>query len=131
MGIAAAIPNIPAGYNHSILFSVGPGGATAGVYAWGSEIQEYHNTYRLPSVTLSDIGYYTDDGAYYYVWGGGGKYPPHDPELSGWIPMRPWPAEVGLVKVKEALVQAGVPIAYMQVLKLELMNCACNLILHI
>ena len=58
---------------------------------------------------------YTDDGAYYYVWGGGGKYPPHDPELSPWIPMRPWPAEVGLIKVKEALYTMGVPVAYMQV----------------
>lgn len=28
--------------------------------------------------------------------------------------MRPWPAEVGLVKVKEALYKAGVPVAYMQ-----------------
>jgi hypothetical protein len=53
-------------------------------------------------------------GAYYYVWGGGGKYPPHDPELSSWIPERPWPAEVGLIKVKEALYEMGVPVAYMQ-----------------
>ena len=81
---------------------------------WGDIIQGYSETTRLPSVTLTDIGYYTDDGAYYYVWGGGGKYPPHDPELSPWIPMRPWPAEVGLVKVKEALYEMGVPVAYMQ-----------------
>jgi hypothetical protein len=65
----------------TVLFSVATGGATAGVYAWGAVIQNYSGTTRLPSVTLSDVGYYTDDGAYYYVWGGGGKYPPHDPEL--------------------------------------------------
>ena len=82
MGLAAAIPAIPAGFNHSVVFTVAPGGATAGVYAWGEAIQGYHETTRLPSVTLTDIGYYTDDGAYYYVWGGGGKFPPHDPELS-------------------------------------------------
>jgi hypothetical protein len=114
MGLAAAIPSIPAGFNHSVLFTVAPGGATAGVYAWGEVIQNYLDTTRMPSVTLSDIGYYTDDGAYYYVWGGGGKYPPHDPELSPWIPKRPWPAEVGLIKVKEALYEMGVPVAYMQ-----------------
>ena len=113
MGLAAAIPSIPGGFNHSVLFSVAPGGATAGVYAWGSVIQEYHSTTRLPSVTLSDIGYYTDDGAYYYVWGGGGKYG-GDPELSPWIPKRQWPAETGLVLVKEALYKMGVPVAYMQ-----------------
>lgn len=48
------------------------------------------------------------------VWGGGGKFAPHDPELSSWIPMRPWPAEVGLILVKEALYKMGVPVAYMQ-----------------
>jgi len=32
-------------------------------------------------VTLTDVGYYTDDGAYYYVWGGGGKYPPKGASL--------------------------------------------------
>ena len=57
---------------------------------------------------------HSDDGAYYYVWGGGGKYPPHDPELSPWIPARPWPAEEGLVIVKEALYAMGVPVAYLQ-----------------
>lgn len=114
MGLAGLIPTIPAGYNYSAVFTAANGGATAGVYNWGEAIQAFHGTSRLPSVTLSDIGYYTDDGAYYYVWGGGGKYPPHDPELSPWIPMRPWPAEVGLVLVKEALYKMGVPVAYMQ-----------------
>ena len=65
MGLAGAIPKIPVGYNHSILFSAAEGGATAGMYAWGDIIQKYHTTTRLPSVTLTDIGYYTDDGAYY------------------------------------------------------------------
>ena len=32
------------------------------MYAWGAIIQGYYGTTRLPSVTLSDIGYYTDDG---------------------------------------------------------------------
>jgi hypothetical protein len=68
MGLAGLIPTIPAGYNYSAVFTVAAGGATAGVYAWGDAVQAYHGTTRLPSVTLSDIGYYTDDGAYYYVW---------------------------------------------------------------
>lgn len=63
MGIAAAIPVLPKGFNYSIVFSAAAGGATAGMYAWGDMIQGYHGTTRLPSVTLTDIGYYTDDGA--------------------------------------------------------------------
>ena len=46
------------------------------------------------------------------MWGGGKEY--NDPQLSKWIPPRPWAAEVGLVLVKEALYKMGVPVAYMQ-----------------
>ena len=31
-----------------------------------------------------------------------------------WISPRPWPAEVGLLLVKEQLIASGVPVAYMQ-----------------
>ena len=111
MGIAAAIPSIPINFSHSFIFSLAPGGATAGLYSWGSRIQSWYETTRLNSVTLSDIGYYTDDGAYYYVWGGVGQHPPHDKQLNPWIPMRPWPAEEGLVLVKDALYEMGLPAA--------------------
>jgi len=112
VGLAAAIPSIPAGFSYSVMFSAAPGGATAALYAWGELIQGYYKTTRLPSVTLSDIGYYTDDGAYYYVWGGAKEL--KDPQLSPWIGERPWPAEQGLLLVKEALYKMGVPVAYMQ-----------------
>ena len=115
MGVAAAIPELPAGFSYSVILAGAMGGATAGMYAWGALIQGYYGmsvSKRLPSVTLTDIGYYTDDGAYYYVWGGGKER--GDPQLSSWIPARPWPAEEGLVRVKEALYAQGVPVAYMQ-----------------
>jgi hypothetical protein len=67
MGLAAAIPSIPAGYSYSALFVANHGGPTAAMYSWGAHQQDYHHTTRLPSVTLTDVGYYTDDGAYYYV----------------------------------------------------------------
>lgn len=65
MGVSAAIPSIPAGYNHSVIFSAAEGGITSAMYKWGGHQQTFHGTTRLPSVTLTDIGYYTDDGAYY------------------------------------------------------------------
>ena len=34
MGLAGAIPKIPAWFNHSILFTVTAGGATAGMYGY-------------------------------------------------------------------------------------------------
>ena len=102
-GVSAAIPSIPAGWDYSVVYSLADGGPTAAVYAWGQALQGYYATARLPSVTLTSVGYFTDDGAYYYVW-----------EAFG-IEARPWPAEVGLVLVKEDLYARGIPVAYMQV----------------
>jgi hypothetical protein len=102
MGLVASVPAIPAGWSYSVVFCAAFGGPTAVTYKLGAELQRYHNTSRLPSVTLTDVGYYSDDGAYYYVW-----------EAFD-IPARPWPAEVGLRLVKEKLWEQGVPVAYMQ-----------------
>lgn len=70
MGVSAAIPSIPAGWEYSAVFVGAYGGPTAATYAFGDAIRAFKNTTRLPSVTLSDIGYYSDDGAYFYVWEG-------------------------------------------------------------
>ena len=55
MGIAAAIPELPAGFSYSVLFTSWAGGATAAMYTWGGLIQGYSQTTRIPSVTLSDM----------------------------------------------------------------------------
>ena len=60
MGLSAAVPAIPAGFEYSVVFSVAEGGPTGAVYEWGAALQGYYGTTRLPSVTLTDIGYYTD-----------------------------------------------------------------------
>ena len=108
MGVSAAVPSLPKGWTYSVLLTASYGGFTAASYAWGDIIRTYYGTTRLPSVTLTDVGYYTDDGAYYYVWEAFGCCDPttHQP--------RPWAAEQGLVLVKEDLWAKGVPIAYMQ-----------------
>lgn len=62
-GLSAAIPAIPAAWSYSVLLTASYGGVTAGTYAHGAALQSYYSTTRLPSVTLSHIGYYTDDGA--------------------------------------------------------------------
>lgn len=140
MGLSAAIPSIPPGWNYSVMFSAAYGGITAASYVWGAAIQAYYETKRQPSVTLSHLGYYTgwrqdlglgfckshmysrlppcltvrlflalfiDDGAYYYVWEAFNCCNQNGTR-------RPWPAEEGLVLVKEALWDRGVPVAYMQ-----------------
>ena len=62
LGLTAEVPAIPAGWEYSTIFSLADGGPTAAVYQWGAVMRGYYGTTRLPSVTLTDIGYYTDDG---------------------------------------------------------------------
>ena len=40
-------------------------GITAAIAEWGGLLQAYHKSYKVPDVTLSKIGYQTDNGAYY------------------------------------------------------------------
>jgi len=101
-GVAASIPTLPPNYNYSVIMTGGYGGPTSTVYEWGKKIQQYYGTYRLNSVTLEKIGYYTDDGAYYYVW-----------EAFN-IPARPWAAEDGLYQIIQTLWNQSVPISYLQ-----------------
>lgn len=134
MGLSAAIPSIPVAWDHSVVFVASFGGPTSATYAFGDAIRAYKGTTRLPSVTLTDIGYYTD-GALLGVVGR-----PSSPTVSAirylilltpslltrtdgayyyvWeafnIPARPWSAEVGLQLVKEDLYAKGIPVAYMQ-----------------
>jgi len=61
LGLSAAVPAIPSGWEYSTFFSVADGGPTAAIYTWGQALQSYYGTVRLPSVTLSDIGYYTGE----------------------------------------------------------------------
>ena len=102
MGLSAAVPSIPIAWNYSIIFSAAHGGPTAATYVYGDLMKAIKNTTRMPSITLTDLGYYTDDGAYYYIW------------ESYNISARPFPAETLLVRVKDDLYARGVPIAYMQ-----------------
>jgi hypothetical protein len=62
LGLTADVPAIPAGWEYSTIFSLAEGGPTAAVYQWGEVMRGYYGTTRLPSVTLTDVGYYTDDG---------------------------------------------------------------------
>ena len=145
MGLSAGFERIDAGFSHSILLTVSDGGPTAAMYEWGAIIQAAHGSGKVVDKTLTHIGYFTDDGAYYCEQEQDSCSLPCPPATGArspltaalgsalrhvyadqWQPFpakmpgtfinatREWPAEVGLVKVKEALYAHGVPIAYMQ-----------------
>ncbi|CAF1238587.1 unnamed protein product [Adineta ricciae] len=68
-GVMGSILSIPANYNHSMMVFYSPNGINQGIRAWGQMMQkEYNRTqkYRSSDLTNNYLGYYTDNGGYYY-----------------------------------------------------------------
>jgi hypothetical protein len=68
-GVLGSMSSIPANYNHSMIVFYSPHGINEGIREWGQTMQKAHNRtdqYRLNDLTINYLGYYTDNGAYYY-----------------------------------------------------------------
>ena len=68
-GIMGSILSIPNDYNHSLIIFYSSNGINEGVREWGQVMQKAYNRtneYRLNDLTINNLGYYTDNGAYYY-----------------------------------------------------------------
>jgi hypothetical protein len=65
-GTSARIVSLPQGFQQSILLFQGQGGITNTLAEYGAAMQASRdNFHKLPDVTLTKIGYQTDNGAYY------------------------------------------------------------------
>ena len=70
-GTPGTITSLPAGHSQTFHLHAGAGGVTATVGEWGDILQRTHATYngtsthKLQDITLSHVGYQTDNGAYY------------------------------------------------------------------
>ena len=65
-GTTGTITSIPAGFVHTFVMRAGDaGGVTATVGEWGDMLQAYYKSWKLVDVTLTNIGYQTDNGAGY------------------------------------------------------------------
>ena len=75
-GISGTIKSLPTNYVQKfVLRAASKGGITAGIGEWGDVLQKYHSTYRLTDITLTNIGYQTDNGAgYVFCRTGGTNY---------------------------------------------------------
>ncbi|CAF3548503.1 unnamed protein product, partial [Rotaria sp. Silwood2] len=68
-GVMGSMLSIPANYTHSMVVFYALNGINEGIREWGKIMQnEYNRTnrHRLSDVTINYLGYYTDNGAYYY-----------------------------------------------------------------
>ena len=68
-GVMGSITSIPANYNHSMIVFYSSKGINEGMREWGQLMQKAYNRtneYRLNDLTVNYLGYYTDNGGYYY-----------------------------------------------------------------
>ena len=68
-GVMGSMVSITPNYNHSMIVYYSPNGINEGVLEWGQAMQKAHNRtnqHRLNDLSNNYLGYYTDNGAYYY-----------------------------------------------------------------
>lgn len=68
-GVMGSIVSIPANYNLPMIVFYSLNGINDGVKEWGQTMQKAYNRtnkYRLNDLSINYLGYYTDNGAYYY-----------------------------------------------------------------
>lgn len=66
-GVGSEVTSLPTGFVFQTLFYASGAGITAGVDAWGGAMKAVHNfTAKMPDTTLTQLGYMTDRGGYYY-----------------------------------------------------------------
>ncbi|CAF1317548.1 unnamed protein product [Rotaria sordida] len=68
-GVIGSMLTIPANYNHSMIVFYSSKGINEGIREWGQTMRKAYNRTlqnRYNDVTINYLGYYTDNGGYYY-----------------------------------------------------------------
>jgi len=68
-GVMGSMSNVPANYIQSFIVFYSPRGINDGIQEWGETMQLAFNRtkeHRLNDLTINYLGYYTDNGGYYY-----------------------------------------------------------------
>eukprot|EP01114_Cavostelium_apophysatum_P013570 TRINITY_DN3316_c0_g1_i2.p1 TRINITY_DN3316_c0_g1~~TRINITY_DN3316_c0_g1_i2.p1 ORF type:complete len:780 (-),score=163.41 TRINITY_DN3316_c0_g1_i2:73-2412(-) len=68
-GVAGTIDHIPAGYRQQYIIYLGDGGVSKSLYQWGDVLLQQYGKERTPlqaDIPTTYLGYWTDNGAYYY-----------------------------------------------------------------
>ena len=77
-GVGGEVDSLPAtGFELSTLLHLSPTGITDSVLGWGAALRRYHNTSRNvdDDIGLKQIGYWTDNGAYFMLFDWQFAYP--------------------------------------------------------
>ena len=68
-GVMGSMTSVPANYTHTMMIFYSPRGINEGMREWGLTVQQAFNRTnenRRNDLTVNYLGYYTDNGGYYY-----------------------------------------------------------------
>lgn len=111
IGMSGEITEVPMGFTHETIIVAGSG-VTATMDAYGTLMRAAHKTKKVYDRAVEKIGYWTDNGAYYY----GDAYPQHH-DVPGDTRANfnlSCCTKSKLIAAKRALDQAGIPMSYLQ-----------------
>ena len=107
-GISGEVQSIPAGFTHTTILTVG-NGITDGLQQWGSTIRKAQPPPpKRPDIVTSHLSYWTDNGAYYYMYGAASKDADCDYMAHG-------PMDQVFLKLVESWARMGLPVRSIQV----------------
>ncbi|CAF5116774.1 unnamed protein product, partial [Rotaria magnacalcarata] len=68
-GVLGSMSSVPANYTHTMIVFYSQSGINEGIHEWGQTMQQAFNRTdinRVNDITINYLGYYTDNGGYYY-----------------------------------------------------------------
>eukprot|EP01084_Bolivina_argentea_P134748 237575_1 len=66
IGIASTVKEIPSSFKHETVIVIGHGINDVILNEWATRLQSKYNTYKIDDIVLNYLGYWTDNGAYFY-----------------------------------------------------------------
>jgi hypothetical protein len=107
-GVAGEVEEVPAGYSHETILHATAQGVTRTLDQWGGLMRRAHNTTKVADVLTTHIGYWTDNGAFYY----GDAYP--QPDRSSPDYNLSCCTRDKLLAARQGLVDDGIALQYLQ-----------------
>ena len=107
-GVSGEVTSVPAGFRHETMLFAGAG-VTDTMLSWGALMQKAFNTSesKVPDLVTQKVGYWTDNGAFYY----GDAYPQSQPGINYNLSCC---TKAKLLAAHDGLAADGLPMSYMQ-----------------
>jgi hypothetical protein len=106
-GVSGEVEEVPAGFTHETIVHASDSGVTHTIDSWGQAMRRAHNTSKAADKLVTHIGYWTDNGAFYY----GDAYPQKQPGTDYNLSCC---TEDKLLAARKGLLDDGIALQYLQ-----------------